>query len=253
MTDIARARATIAAAKRIGVLSGAGLSTDSGIPDFRGPNGVWTKRPEAERLSHIDAYVSDPEVRILAWQGRRNHGAWSALPNAGHRALVDLERRGRLTAIATQNVDRLHQSAGNDPSKVLELHGTIWEVECLRCGRIVSMREVIERLDAGEQDPPCTECGGILKSATISFGQQLKPGVIAAAVVAAEDAEVYLAVGSSLGVHPAAGLCDIAVNSGARLFVLNGEPTPYDHLAVVSGGGVLRGSLSDLLPALVSV
>jgi NAD-dependent deacetylase len=252
MTDLDDIREQVASAHRIAVLTGAGLSTDSGIPDFRGPNGLWTKSPEAQRLSNIDAYVSDPAVRVRAWQGRRAHAAWSAVPNAGHRAFVDLERSGRLSAIATQNIDGLHQAAGSSPQLVLELHGTIWEVECLRCSRLIPMRDALARLDAGESDPPCEICGGILKSATISFGQALEPDIIDAARHAAEACEIFLAVGSTLQVQPAAGLCEVAVRAGARLYVINADATPYDDLAAISGGDVLRGSLSEILPVLLS-
>lgn len=250
--DLSLARTLVARTSRIGVLSGAGLSTDSGIPDFRGPNGLWTTQPAAQRLFDIDAYLADPEIRRQVWRSRREHTAWNALPNAGHRALADLEGQGRLTAIATQNIDGLHQAAGSDPARVYELHGSIWFVVCMSCGDRTPVRETLDRLDAGEDDPACRLCGGIVKSATVSFGQALDPAVLQAAVDAASGVETYLAVGSSLQVHPAAGLCDVAVRGGAALLVVNAAPTPYDELAVRSGGGVLRESLSSVLPALVS-
>lgn len=237
----------IAAASRVTVLTGAGLSTDSGIPDFRGPQGLWTKDPAASRMSELSAYVGDRGVRIRAWRSRRDHPAWSARPNAGHRALVALERSGRLRAVVTQNVDGLQQSAGSDPSRVVEVHGTIWRVECLSCERQLPMRDVLRRVDAGEEDPHCERCGGLLKSATISFGQALRPDALRAAVDAARDCEVFLTAGTSLSVHPAAGLCDVAISAGARLVVLNGEPTPYDGRA----DAVVRGRLGEVLPRLV--
>jgi NAD-dependent deacetylase len=242
----------LAAAPRIGVLTGAGLSTDSGIPDFRGPAGLWTNAPAAQRQFSIDAYVADRELRIASWARRRDHPAWTARPNDGHRALVDLERSGRLGTIATQNIDGLHQAAGSDPGRVLELHGTIWQALCLSCGDRLPMRAVLLRVDAGEADPGCLCCGGLLKSATVSFGQQLDRAVFAAAREAAEESAVYLAVGSSLTVSPAADLCRIAVQAGARLVVCNGQPTPYDGLAGESGGAVVRGPLSTTLPALIA-
>jgi NAD-dependent deacetylase len=250
--DIAAARNIVARANRIGVLTGAGISTDSGIPDFRGPTGLWTKQPSAQRLFDIDAYLSDRSIRVEAWRNRRDHPAWSALPNAGHRALADLEEQGRLTAIATQNIDGLHQAAGSDPARVHELHGTIWAVVCMSCHDRTPMRDTFDRLDAGEEDPPCRICGGILKSATVSFGQALDPRVLDAGADAARAADVYLAIGSSLAVQPAAGLCDLAVASGAVLLIVNAQPTPYDDLAGHSGGGALREPISDVLPDLVA-
>ncbi|HEY0543604.1 MAG TPA: Sir2 family NAD-dependent protein deacetylase [Actinoallomurus sp.] len=230
------------------VLTGAGISTDSGIPDFRGPQGVWTKDPKAAAMSTIDVYVADPEVRRRAWRSRRDHPAWGAEPNAGHRALVDLDRAGRLRAIITQNIDGLHQKAGSDPDRVIEVHGTMLDAECLVCGLRTPMPEVLARVDLGEDDPPCLTCGGIQKSATISFGQTLKPEVFAAAERAARDCDVFLAVGSSLGVEPAAGLCLDAVDNGARLVIVNAQETPYDRLA----DAIVREPIGEVLPTLLS-
>ncbi|GAA1528716.1 NAD-dependent protein deacetylase [Actinomadura kijaniata] len=234
-------------AEAITVLSGAGISTDSGIPDFRGPQGVWTKDPTAERLSTIGAYISDPEVRRRAWRSRRDHPAWNAEPNAAHAALVDLERSGRLRALVTQNIDGLHQRAGS--VNVLEIHGTMREAECLVCGLRTPMPEVLARVDAGEEDPPCPECGGIQKSATISFGQPLRQDVLDAAVDAARSCDLFLAVGTSLTVQPAAGLCLEAVEHGARLVIVNAQPTPYDAVA----DAVLREPIGVTLPRLVAL
>jgi NAD-dependent deacetylase len=197
----------IAAADRITILTGAGISTDSGIPDYRGPNGVWTRNPKAERLSSYADYVSDPQVRRESWQARVGHPAWSAEPNAAHAALVAVERSGRLRALITQNVDGLHQRAGSDPDRVIELHGTIWQAECIDCRHRWPMSEVLQRVRGGEEDPACADCGGIVKSATISFGQSLDPAVIEAAVAAASDCALFIAIGTSLSVQPAAGLC----------------------------------------------
>ena len=233
-------------ASRITVLTGAGISTDSGIPDYRGPNGVWTRNPEAARLSTLQDYVADPEVRRRSWQARRTHSAWTAEPNVGHRTLVELEKTGRLVAIVTQNVDGLHQRAG--ATNVIEVHGTIWWAECLSCGVRTPMADELERLD-DEPDPSCRQCAGILKSATISFGQQLDPVVIGAAADAARGCDLFLAIGSSLSVHPAAGLCEVAVTAGARLVIVNAEPTPYDVLAAA----VLREPIGEILPLLVEV
>lgn len=234
-------------ASRVTVLTGAGISTDSGIPDFRGPQGIWTKDPAAQRMSTLSAYVSEPDLRVRSWQNRRAHSAWTAEPNVGHRSLVDLERSGKLVAILTQNIDGLHQKAGSSPEKVLELHGTLWEAECLSCRRRKPMADVLDRVDAGEQDPPCTSCGGILKSATISFGQALDPEVLQRSFEAAADCQIFLAIGSSLTVQPAAGTCGIALESGARLVVINAEPTPYDDVA----HAVLQAPIAEVLPALL--
>src|SRR5579862_8146447 len=201
---IEQVRGWVDNAARVVVLTGAGISTESGIPDFRGPQGVWTLNPKAEQLSNIHSYMSDPEVRQLSWQARLDHPAWRAEPNAGHRALVALERRGKLHALITQNIDGLHQRAGNSAERVIEVHGTVHEVVCMNCGWRGPMRPVLERVRAGEADPPCTSCGGILKSATISFGQALVPAVIERALRAASVADLLLAVGSTLQVYPIA-------------------------------------------------
>jgi NAD-dependent deacetylase len=248
MTDIDGVRERLAAADRVTVLTGAGISTDSGIPDFRGPNGLWTRNPGAERMSNLQDYVDDPDVRRRAWQSRKTHPAWTAEPNVGHRALVDLEKSGRLLAIVTQNIDGLHQRAGSSADKVVEVHGTIWWVECLSCGVRTPMADELARVSDAEPDPSCRQCGGILKSATISFGQRLDNDVLEAAAVAAETCQLFLAIGSSLTVRPAAGLCEVAVNAGARLVVINAEPTPYDELA----DAVLRQPIGEILPALVA-
>ncbi|MFC4010340.1 NAD-dependent deacetylase [Nonomuraea purpurea] len=231
----------------VSVLTGAGISTDSGIPDFRGPQGVWTKNPQAEATAMIDRYLADPEVRRDSWRARLEHPVWKAAPNAAHLALVDLERAGLLRALITQNIDELHQRAGSSPEKVIELHGTVHRVECLSCDLITPMPEVLARVEAGEADPPCPRCGGIQKSNTISFGQNLKPEVLEAAVRAARSCEVFVAVGTSLTVHPAAGLCGQALDSGARLVIVNAEPTPYDRFA----DQVVGEPIGRALPALV--
>ena len=239
-------RQWVAASTRIVALTGAGISTESGIPDFRGPQGVWTKNPKAERLSNIQHYMSDPEVRRLAWQSRLDHPAWHARPNAGHRALVELERRGTLHAVITQNIDGLHQQAGHSADMVIEVHGTMREVRCMACAWRGPMRLALDRVRAGEDDPACEQCGGILKSATISFGQSLDPGVIQRAMRAAERADLLLAIGTSLQVYPVAGAVPIAKASGARIVIVNGEPTPFDDIA----DAVLREPIGVVLPML---
>jgi NAD-dependent deacetylase len=236
------------AAAQVSVLSGAGISTESGIPDFRGPQGVWTRNPAAQAMFTLDNYLADPAVRELAWRNRLAHPAWEARPNAGHRALVALERSGRLRAIVTQNIDGLHQRAGNDPARVIEIHGTLFDVDCLSCGRSTSMRDNLDRVEAGEADPACLVCGGIQKAATISFGQALKVDVLRAAQRAAQQCDVLLAVGTTLQVQPAAGLAELAVAAGARLVIVNRDPTPYDDLA----SALLREPIGETLPRLVA-
>jgi NAD-dependent deacetylase len=246
VTDIDVARRWVETSSRIVALTGAGISTESGIPDFRGPQGVWTKNPKSERLSQIHYYMTDPEVRRLAWQGRLAHPAWTAEPGAGHRALVYLEQRGVLHALVTQNIDGLHQRAGSSPDMVVEVHGTIHEVVCMACGARGPMGPVLRRLRAGEADPPCLECGGILKSATISFGQPLVPRVIERAMRAVSEADLLLAVGTSLQVYPIASAVPVARDAGARVIIVNAEPTPFDDVA----DAVLRGRIGELLPAI---
>ena len=245
--DLDRARNLLANASRVVILSGAGISTESGIPDFRGPNGLWTRNPAAEKMSNLQAYLTDPEVRRRSWQARASHTAWTAEPNAGHRALVRLEHSGRLLAILTQNIDGLHQRAGSSPDLVIELHGTMFDTVCLSCGDRRPMRAALDRVAAGDPDPPCLVCGGILKSATISFGQALDVDVLTRAQEAALSCDLMLAVGSSLTVQPAAGLVGLAARVGAPVIVCNASETPYDGLASV----VIREPLGQVLPALV--
>jgi NAD-dependent deacetylase len=254
LSDIDTARELVASAKRVVVLTGAGISTASGIPDFRGPSGVWTKNPEAEKLSTLQAYMSDPDLRRRAWQDRLASLTLEATPNAGHYALVTLEHLGVLDTLVTQNIDGLHQAAGTDPDRVVEIHGTMHEVTCMSCRARRPMPEVLERVKAGEKDPACLEpdgsdgmCGGILKSATISFGQSLVAEDLERAERAASACDLLLAVGSSLSVYPAAGLVPAARLSGARVVIVNGEPTPYDSIADV----VVRGPINEVLPAIV--
>jgi NAD-dependent deacetylase len=240
-------RKWVDAARRVVVLTGAGISTDSGIPDFRGPQGVWTKNPLAEKLSNIHYYLADPEVRKASWQNRLSSPAWRAQPNAGHLALVELERRQKLHALITQNIDELHQVAGNSPQLVIEVHGTMRKFMCWGCGMRGPMQVVLERVRAGEADPKCDDCGGILKSDTISFGQQLVPEVIDRAMQVAAQADLFLAVGTSLQVYPVAGAVDVARAAGAKLVIVNAEPTPFDEVA----DAVFNASISETLPAIL--
>jgi NAD-dependent deacetylase len=240
-------RGWIDAAQRIVALTGAGISTESGIPDFRGPQGVWTRNPEAEKLATIQHYLADREIRKRAWRSRLESPTWTARPNAGHRALVALERRGTLDTLITQNVDGLHQIAGSSPERVVEIHGTMREVVCLDCGERAPVERVLARVRAGEEDPPCRTCGGILKTATISFGQALADGDLLRAQRAARHCDLLLAVGTKLSVWPIAGVVPLAKEAGARVAILNAEPTDMDRLA----DAVLRGPIGEILPRLV--
>jgi len=242
--DVRTVAGWIDEASAITVLTGAGISTDSGIPDFRGPNGVWTKNPAAEKQATLQNYLADPEVRVLAWRARMDHRAWGAEPNDGHRALVLLERRRKLVSLLTQNVDGLHHDAGSDAEKIVEVHGTIREVACLECDYREDMGVVLDRVRLGEDDPPCPICDGILKSATISFGQQLVARDLLRAQVAAENCDLMLAVGTTLAVYPIAAVVPTAKSAGARVVIVNAEPTEMDHLADM----VLRRSISEVLP-----
>jgi NAD-dependent deacetylase len=245
--NLAEVATWVGDASRVTVLTGAGISTESGIPDYRGPSGVWTKDPEKARLDDIFAYLEDPEIRKRSWQERLRHPAWTATPSEGHRALVELERSGKLRALVTQNIDGLHQAAGSSPETVIELHGTIHRARCLECGNETPMRAQLDRVRAGEADPPCEACGGIQRSATIAFGQMLVPEVLRAARQAAADCDVFLAVGTSLVVEPASSLPRLALRFGARLVIVNDGETPYDEVAAA----VLRGRIGEVLPAIV--
>ncbi|MFF6964612.1 Sir2 family NAD-dependent protein deacetylase [Streptomyces anthocyanicus] len=231
----------------VAILSGAGVSTDSGIPDYRGPNGLWRRDPEAEKLVTYEYYMGDPEIRRRSWLMRRDSAALHAEPNAAHRAVADLERRGVPVRGLTQNVDGLHQLAGVSARKVLELHGTARDCVCTGCGARGPMADVLARVEAGEDDPPCLDCGGVLKTATVMFGERLDPVVLGEAAAISKACQVFVAVGTSLQVEPAAGLARVAVEHGARLVVVNAEPTPYDELA----DEVIREPIGTALPALL--
>lgn len=243
-----RVRRWIEESHALVVLTGAGISTDSGIPDFRGPNGVWTKNPQAEKQATLEHYLSSGEVRRRAWRSRIESGFFEAEPNAGHRALAELDRRGLLHTLVTQNVDGLHHASGVDPSRIVEVHGNVREWACLTCGARGPMADAVERVRGGEEDPPCPACGGIIKSATISFGQSLVPEDIQRAEEAALEADVLLAVGTTLQVYPVAGMVPLAKQAGARIVIVNNEATPFDGLA----DAVLREPIGEVLPALAA-
>ncbi|MGW4370743.1 SIR2 family NAD-dependent protein deacylase [Nocardia takedensis] len=233
---------------RIGVLTGAGISTDSGIPDFRGPRGVWTEDPIAELMSTYDNYLADPELRQRSWLARRDNPAWRAEPNAAHRALADLEKAGRAVTIITQNIDRLHQRAGSSVDRVIEIHGNMFDVVCVECDYATSMAAALDRVAAGEADPPCPDCGGVLKAGVVMFGQQMEPRSMLKATLTAETSDLFFAIGTSLQVEPAASMCAIAVRNGADLIIVNNEPTPYDSIATE----VVRDPIGEAVPRLVA-
>jgi NAD-dependent deacetylase len=227
-------RRWIEEAECIVVLTGAGISTDSGIPDFRGPQGVWTRNPEAEKMATLQHYMADPEIRKLAWQAKLAVSQAARQPNAGHRALVELEKRGNLHTLITQNVDGLHQDAGTSPEIVVEIHGTLRAVVCMSCADRGPMEGALERVRAGEEDPSCRRCGGILK--------------LARAEHAANSCDLMIAIGSTLSVYPIAGVVPVAKRSGARVVILNAEPTEMDGMA----DAVLHGGISEILPRMVA-
>lgn len=245
--ELQTVRDWVAEARKIAVLTGAGISTDSGIPDFRGPQGLWTKNPEAEKMATLQVYMADPEVRKRSWRWRLETQQNKREPNAGHAALVSLERSGRLHTLVTQNVDGLHQAAGSDPARVVEIHGTLQEVVCMACSERAPMSRALDRVLAGEEDPECRSCGGILKSATISFGQGLVARDLQRADTAARECDLLLAIGTTLGVYPIAAMVPTASEAGARIVIVNGETTEMDAIANV----VLQGSISQILPQLI--
>ncbi|MCC6532572.1 MAG: Sir2 family NAD-dependent protein deacetylase [Burkholderiales bacterium] len=243
---LATIRAWVERAQRVVVLTGAGISTESGIPDFRGPNGVWTRNPAAEKLATLQNYLADADIRKASWRGRLEHPAFTARPNAGHAALVALERRGKLHALITQNIDGLHLRAGNSPAKLIEVHGNVHSAICLECGRKGPMQQTLDRVRRGDDDPHCEQCGGILKSDTISFGQALVPEVIDRAMEVAAQADLMLAVGSTLQVYPVAHAVPLAKSNGAKVVIVNAQPTQFDGIA----DAVVREPIGQVLAAI---
>ncbi len=244
---IQQAREWINAAQSVVGFTGAGISTESGIPDFRSPNGVWARN----RTIYFDEFVRDESARVEAW--RQKVESWpemrDAKPNPGHMAFVELARLGKLAAMITQNIDGLHQRSGLKASRVLELHGTTVEAVCLSCSRRIPMDEAVDRITAGEPAPKCRRCNGILKAATVSFGQAMPQDVMREAETAARSCEVFLAVGSSLVVHPAAGLPLVAKRAGAKLIIVNRTETPLDDVADL----VVNEEIGKVLPGMVGM
>ena len=245
--DIDAVAAWLREARSVAVLTGAGISTESGIPDFRGPEGVWTKNPGAERTATIQHYVANRDHRVRSWAGRADGPMHTAEPNAGHEALTALEAKGALDTLVTQNIDGLHHAAGLPPARIIEIHGTVRDYACLGCGDRGPIEVVLERVRGGDEDPHCERCGGLLKSATISFGQALIAADLERAQLAAAASDLFLAIGTSLTVYPVAALPEIALQAGARLVILNAQETPYDPYAAA----ILRGAIGETLPAIV--
>jgi NAD-dependent protein deacetylase/lipoamidase len=233
-------------AQRIVALTGAGISTESGIPDFRSPGSIWLKQPP---VSYQD-FITKPEARLLYWQTRRNlYGqVMSAQPNRAHLALADLEKKGRLLGIVTQNFDGLHHDAGNNPKHIVELHGTSRAAACTHCGQRSSIQELQHRIDAGEIDPLCSDCGGFLKAATILFGQRVPDKELSRARELALACDLFLVVGSSLKVHPAATLPRFALKNDVPLIIINLQPTHLDEYAEI----VINEKAGVVLPPIVA-
>ncbi|GAA0951503.1 SIR2 family NAD-dependent protein deacylase [Virgisporangium aurantiacum] len=238
-----------AGVSRVAVLTGAGVSTDSGIPDYRGPFGVWTRDPSLANAFTYKNFMADAAVRERFWQAYVGHAAWRAEPNGAHRAIAGLEGAGVAVRVLTQNVDGLHQKAGSSPRKVLELHGTMHEVVCTGCGARTPSRATLARVEAGERDPRCVDCGRILKLAVVMFGEHLDANVAGHAQRIAAHSGLLVAVGTSLQVEPVASLCAVAVNAGNRLVIVNRDPTPYDAIA----DEVIREPIGEALPRIASL
>lgn len=248
-TDIGAVVSWLRDARSVAILTGAGISTESGIPDFRGPDGVWTKNPAAERTATIQHYVADRDHRIRSWASRADSPMHNAEPNAGHYALTALEGKGKLDTLVTQNIDGLHHAAGTSPERIVEIHGTVRDYACLGCGDRGPIEVVLDRVRNGDADPHCEQCGGLIKSATISFGQALIAEDLERAQLAASTCDLFLAIGTSLTVYPVAALPEIALQSGARLVILNAQETPYDPTAAA----ILRDGIGSVLPRIVEL
>ena len=247
--DIDAVASWLREARSVAILTGAGISTESGIPDFRGPEGVWTKNPAAERTATIQHYVADRDHRVRSWANRAESPMHNAEPNAGHYALTALEGKGKLDTLVTQNIDGLHHAAGTPAARIIEIHGTVREYACLACDDRGPIEVILERVRNGDEDPHCEHCGGLIKSATISFGQALIAEDLERSQLAAATCDLFLAIGTSLTVYPVAALPEIALQSGARLVILNAQETPYDPAAAA----ILRGGIGDVLPRIVEL
>jgi NAD-dependent deacetylase len=237
--------ALLGRAEQILIFTGAGVSTDSGIPDFRGPSGVWNRRQPV----YFDEFLASEDKRVEYWDYKaEGHAAFAAAaPNATHRALVALERRGGLRAVVTQNIDGLHQAAGQGLDKLIEVHGTNRLVECVRCGARSDPAPAIAAFARERKTPTCA-CGGWLKFATISFGQPLDPATLERAFAASRDADLVVSLGSTLSVHPAASIPLEAARRGAPYVVVNRGPTDHDGLATLR----LEGNVTEIVPPAIA-
>jgi NAD-dependent deacetylase len=250
-----QARRLVESSPSVVIITGAGISTASGIPDFRGPEGLWTRDPTAERLSNIDAFTSSAEVRKASWQQLIAKQARPAQPNRAHRAVAAFESTGKLEAVVTQNIDGLHVAAGSDPKLVIEVHGNTRRTRCLQCESESATIVILERVQAGDLDPHCevlvggTKCGGLLKTTVVSFGQALPRQDFARAEYLAKTCDLLICIGSTLMVRPVAGLVPKAVSRGARLLIVNAEPTPFDDAADVVERGDIPTVLGTILGA----
>ncbi len=235
MDMIAAAVAVLAPAERILVFTGAGISTESGIPDFRGPDGLWTKVDPSD--FDIDRFLTEPDLRVQRWRMHADGELWGARstvqPNDAHLAIVRLHGAGRLSGCVTQNIDGLHLVAGLPASHVAELHGDVRRARCVGCGAVWPTEEVLVRVDAGEDDPPCPHCGGIIKTSTVMFGELLPEDEMAKAERFANEADAVLVVGSTVSVWPAAGIPISMVRAGKPMIIVNRGETEADHLADV--------------------
>jgi NAD-dependent deacetylase len=250
--DLENARAALAGASKIVVLTGAGVSTASGIPDYRGPNGVWTLNPAAERDAHFDAYANEPLVREASWQRLLARAEHPPQPNPAHFSLARFEDTSRLSLLVTQNIDGLHLAGGSSPQLLVEIHGHLRSVRCLSCDARQATSDVLVRVARGETDPHCEalvedrHCGGVLATTIVRFGEQPNLLDMHRSTQAARDCELLLCVGSTLSVYPVAGLVPVALDHGARVVIVNGAPTEYDEFALC-----VRGEITESLPALL--
>lgn len=246
---IAKGAELIKVAEKILVFSGAGLSTESGIPDFRSPGGVWSKYDPSD--FYFDKIISDEKARVKYWQMSTEfyQTMKDAVPNRAHLAIKALEDMGKLLAVVTQNIDRLHHKAGNSPDKIIEIHGTAFSVSCLSCGKKYDRDDIEDRIRLGVKVPYCDDCPGILKPDTISFGQAMPEDKMAKAITHARKCDLCIALGSSLVVYPAASVPALAVESGAKLMIINRDETPLDSMADL----VVQESVSKALGKMVEM
>jgi len=245
---ITAAAEALAGCSQILVFTGAGISTESGIPDFRGPDGVWTRVDPAEFT--LDRYLANPETRRRGWAMRAESGVLDAEPNAAHRAIVDLWEAGLLIACVTQNIDGLHQAAGLPAEAVIELHGNAHNTVCTSCGALLPTTAVLDRVAAGDDDPACADCGGILKADVVFFGEMMPRGEMMRAAMATGDADAVIAVGSTLSVFPAANVPLEVAEAGHPFVIVNRGPTELDDMATVKvdgPAGEVLTRLADLL------